>query len=140
LSATERPPPTIPADSTFPPTAYEQITLLLRTGVVAFLVFASCGLTLDIALHPGASSDILLMAGSGRQYASAAAFASGLLSLQPAALILFGLFVMAAVTVGRVILAAVDFYRGGERILCAISVAVTALLLVGLFVVGPLVG
>ena len=47
---------------------------------------------------------------------------------------------MVAVTIGRVALAAADFYRGGERALGAISLAVIALLLVALFVVAPFVG
>ena len=46
---------------------------------------------------------------------------------------------MVAATIGRVLLVTVDFFRGGERALGAISAAVIVLLIVGLFVVGPFV-
>jgi uncharacterized membrane protein len=139
VNDTTPPPATVPIDPTFSPGAYERVALLLRTGVVGFIALASCAIILELVLHPTASSDSILASGAGRPYTSIGGFVDGIISLQPPALILLGLFVMVAVTVGRVVLAAIDFSRGGERVLTVISAAVVGLLLLGLFVVAPLV-
>ncbi len=46
---------------------------------------------------------------------------------------------LVAVTVGRVLYATVDLYRGRERLLAGLAGAVIVMLIVGLFVIAPFV-
>ncbi len=128
---------TLPDDPTFPASAYARIALLLRAGVIGFLLVASVGLVAYLSQHPSESLASLLARGASLP--SLRAFLHGLAVLDPTALILFGVYIMIAVTIARVLLAARDFAAGRERVLAAVSILVAALLLVGLFVVGPLV-
>lgn len=139
MNASRPLPTSLPLDPTFSPAAYERVAGLLRAGIVGFLALAGSGMLLQLVLHPTESDSSLLAPGSGTAYPSDPMFVNGLLSLQPSALILLGVFVMVAVTIGRVVLAVVDFYRGRERILAGISAAVVLLLALGLLVVAPLV-
>lgn len=129
----------LPLDATFPPAAYERVARLLRWGVIGFLVLAGSGLVGQLVLNPSESVSSVLASGSFSGYGSFGLFVGHLESGQPDALILLGIYVMVAVTVGRVALATVDLYRGGERSLGALSATVIVLLLAALFVVAPFV-
>ncbi len=129
----------LPTDPTFSPAAYEQVAWLLRSGVLAFLILATAGMVADLILNPSETLASLLASSPARGFASIGAFGGYVVAGRPEALILLGIFVMVAVTMGRVLLATADFFRGGERVLGAISGAVVVLLIVGLFVVAPLV-
>ncbi len=132
-------PTEVPEDPTFPPAAYERISRLLRGGVILFLVFAGAGMIALTAIEPNETVSALLANPPLSRFASVGGFLSALAVGNPEALITLGIYVMVGVTIGRVGLAAVDFYRGRERSLAVVSVAVVALLLLGLFVVAPFV-
>ncbi len=129
----------LPVDPTFPPAAYERISKLLRGGVLLFLVFAGAGMIARTVIDPTETVAAVLANPPLSRFGSVGGFLSALSVGRPEALITLGIYVMVGVTIGRVGLAAVDFYRGRERSLGAVSIAVVALLLLGLFVVAPFV-
>jgi uncharacterized membrane protein len=129
----------LPPDPSFPPVAFERIAGLLRVGILGFLLFAGAGMVLQLVLNPFEDVSSVLASNPLRDYGSWGAFFSDLASGHAAALIILGIYVLVAVTIGRVLLATVDFYRGGERTLGQLSAIVVVLLLVGLFVVAPFV-
>lgn len=139
MSETDVPVPALPPDPTFPPAAYERVSRLLRGGVLGFLLLAGLGMTAQLVLQPSETVASLLASNPEAEYGSAGALVGALGAGYPGAFIILGIYVMVAVTVGRVVLATADLYRGGERALGAISAAVVVLLLVGLFVVAPFV-
>ena len=130
----------LPIDPTFPPAAYERVARLLRAGVLGFVLLAGAGTIVQLVADPSETVATLLASGPTGGFGTFHLFLTHLASGGSDALILLGIYVMVAVTIGRVGLAAADFYRGGERELGAISLAVIALLLVALFVVAPFVG
>lgn len=139
MTASNTPTADLPTDPTFSPAAYEQVAWLLRSSMLAFLILATVGMVADLILNPSETLASLLASNPAREFASISAFVGSVAAGRPEALILLGIFVMVATTIGRVLLATADFLRGGERILGAISGAVVVLLIVGLFVVAPLV-
>jgi uncharacterized membrane protein len=129
----------LPPDPTFTPVEYERVARLLRSGVLGFLVLAGVGMVAQLVLSPSETVASLLASKPGSEYGSAGALLGALGAGYPDSLIILGIYVMVAVTIGRVMLATADLYRGGERALGAISSVVVVLLLVGLFVVAPFV-
>ncbi len=129
----------LPLDPTFPPAAYERVARLLRAGVLGFLVFAGAGMVAQLVLYPQETVGMALSTSPVAEYRSFGVFVDDLALGRPDSFIILGIYVMLAVTIGRVVLATFDFYRGGERALGTISLAVVLLLLVGLFIVGPFV-
>lgn len=129
--------PDLPEDPTFPASSYARIALVLRAGVVGFLVAASVGLLTYVSQHSSESVSSLLARGASLP--SLGEFLQGLARLDPTALILLGIYTMIAVTIARVLIVARDFEVGRERALAAISIVVAVLLFVGLFLVAPLV-
>lgn len=126
----------LPIDPTFPPKAYERHSNLLRTGVISFFILATAGLIGALIVNPGQTVGELVAFDPRSLYIPPSAFLSSLLALNPSAFILLGIYVMIALTIGRVALAAWDFRRGGERTLMWVSILVVALLLVGIFAGG----
>ncbi|MGP8158699.1 MAG: DUF1634 domain-containing protein [Thermoplasmata archaeon] len=126
-------------DPTFSPEAYERVAWLLRSGVLAFLILAGVGMVAYLILNPSETLASLLSSNPTNEFTSVGVSVGYLEAGRPEALILLGILVMVAATIGRVLLVTVDFFRGGERALGAISAAVIVLLIVGLFVVGPFV-
>jgi len=131
--------PVLPPDPTFSATQYEQVARLLRSGVLGFLIFAGFGMVAQLVLSPSETVTSLLASKPASEYGSAGALVGAFGAGYPDSFIILGIYIMVAVTVGRVVLATVDLYRGGERALGTISAAVVVLLLVGLFVVAPFV-
>ena len=139
MSGAEAPHPEVPLDPTFPPAAYVRVARLLRTGVIGFFVLAAFGMVLDLVQHPSLTLAQLLATNPGPEFTDLGRLLTDFASGGPTAIIIVGVYIMVAVTVLRVVYATVDFYRGRERILAAVSAAVVLLLLLGLFVVAPLV-
>ena len=129
----------LPPDPTFTPAAYERTSLLLRSGVIGFLVLSSAGLILGLIANPSESVSSLLNSNPFAGWGSVGEFFSSLASLQPGVLILLGVFVMVGVSVARVLDAMIAFFRGHERILGIVCAVVAGLLVVGLVVVSSLV-
>ena len=129
----------LPPDPTFTPAAYERTSLLLRSGVIGFLLLSSAGLILGLIANPSESVSTLLGSNPFAGWGSVGEFFSSLAALQPGVLILLGVFVMVGVSVARVLDAMVAFFRGHERIVGIVCAVVAGLLLVGLVVVSSLV-
>ncbi len=129
----------LPIDPTFPPAAYERVAWLLRGGVLGFVLLAGAGMVAYLALHPSETVSEVLAGGPSVGLGSFVTFLGGLAVGRPSAIILAGIYVMVAVTVGRVVLATFDLYRGGEKALGGLSATVVVLLLIALFVVAPFV-
>ena len=129
----------LPPDPTFTPAAYVRTSLLLRGGIIAFLILSSAGLVLGLLANPSESVPTLLGSNPFAGWGSVGEFFSSLTTLQPGVLILLGVFVMIGVSIARVLDAMVAFFRGHERVLALVCLAVAALLLVGLVVVSSLV-
>ncbi len=127
----------LPIDPTFPPSAYQRVSTLLRAGVIGFFILATIGMVSGLVRNPSATVGSLVSSNPSAEYGSVGTYLDHLFGLGGNAIILLGIFLMIAVTVGRVVYAAIDFYRGRERILAALSVTVVLLLVVGLFLVGP---
>ena len=89
--------------------------------------------------NPSQTVETLVSSNSGSPFGSVGSFLSDLGVLQPNALVTLGIFVLVAVTVGRVLYATVDLYRGRERLLAGLAGAVIVMLIVGLFVIAPFV-
>lgn len=139
MSATRSSSTLLPPDPTFPPSAYERTSRILRLGVVGFFLLASVGMILGLLERPGETVAQLLSTNPRSEYGSAAGYFTQLAALEPSAVVLLGIFLMVSVTVGRVAYATFDFYQGRERILAAVSATVVFLLILGLFVVAPFV-
>jgi uncharacterized membrane protein len=139
MTEAEAPIPELPPDPTFPPAAYDRVSRLLRNGILIFLVFAGVGMTAQLVLNPSQTVASVLASDPRSTYGSVGGFFHALGTGEPGALIIFGIYVMVAVTIGRVVLATAELFRGGERALGAISASVVVLLLIGLFVVAPFV-
>ena len=129
----------LPPDPTFTPAAYERTSLLLRAGVVGFLVLSSVGLLLGLIANPSESVSTLLSSNPFAGWGSVGEFFASLATLQPGVLILLGVFVMVGVSIARVLDAMVAFFRGHERTLAFVCLGVAVLLVVGLVVVSSLV-
>ena len=129
----------LPIDPTFPPSAYFRMATMLRTGVLGFLALAAVGMVARMIATPGLTVASVLATDPAAAYGSASKFLGALANAQPEAIVILGIFVMIAVTIGRVVLATIDFYRWGERVLGTGSLAVVLLLLLGLLVVAPIV-
>lgn len=129
----------LPIDPTFPPAVYARTSRLLRSGVVGFFLLASAGMIAGLWENPTQTVSSLVTSNPVTEFGSVGTFLSQLFGFAPGAVITLGIFVMVAVTIGRVIYAAVDFYRGRERLLAGLSATVVALLILGLFIVAPFV-
>ena len=129
----------LPVDPTFPPSAYERVSTLLRSGVIGFFVLATIGMITALIQHPSETVSQLTASNPATDYGSVGAYLQQLFQLHGDAVILIGIFLMIGVTVGRVVYAMIDFYRGGEKALALVCGTVVTLLVVGLFVVGPFV-
>jgi uncharacterized membrane protein len=139
MSGTEPTLESLPDDPTFPPSVYERTARLLRAGVLVFFLLAVVGMIAALAQNPSETVSTLLSSTPAVGFGSFGSLWARLVVLEPTAIITLGIYVMVAVTIARVVYAMVDFYRGRERVLAALSGCVVVLLIVGLFVVAPFV-
>jgi uncharacterized membrane protein len=122
-----------------PEAAYRQMTLVLRIGLGIALAILLAALVAYMAEHPGASFGGTLSTNPITSYLSAAGLARGLEIADPAAFLTLGVYVLVATPVVRVLTGVYYFERGRERTMALVTFSVLILLLVGLFVVGPLI-
>jgi uncharacterized membrane protein len=125
----------LPPDPTFHPSAYDRTSRLMRAGVVGFFVLTAVGMVINLVTNPTETVGTLLSSGAATELGSLLTPLSGLSVFVADPLILLGIAILIAVTVGRVFLATIDLFRGGERILASICLVVVGLLLVGLFLI-----
>lgn len=131
--------PTPPPVSPLPETAYVRMALVLRAGLLLALAILGGALAAYVVIYPNADSSSVLGRNPILGYLSLAGLATGLASGSVVAYLTLGLVVLVATPIVRVLSGFYYFRRAGEREMSAITFAVFALLLVGLFVIGPLV-
>ena len=122
-----------------PDEVYARMTLLLRAGLslaLAFLVIADIAYLIQ---NPSQSFAGVIGSNPILPYLSAEGLSRGIASGQAAAYLTIGLFVLIATPVARVAAGAYYFHKNREPTLTRVTVAVVILLLVGLFVLGPLI-
>lgn len=130
----------LPPDPTFSPQSYISVSRILRGGVVVFVVLATVGMILSLLIHPGETLANVLGQNASFGPARFGEFLGQLAVGSPGAIISLGIVAMITVVVARVLFVAVHAFRGHEHPLAYVATIVVTLLLVGLFVLGPLVG
>ena len=140
MSSEERPAaPGARSPGDLPLGTYRWMAGALRTGLVSALLLLAVSLTAVVYVHPWSSSGTWVSTNPITRYLSLAGLASGLGAVSPEAVLTLGVLVLIATPVVRVITGSVAFFRHGERQMGALTLTVLAMLLIGLFVVGPLV-
>lgn len=122
-----------------PPQAYVRMTLVLRIGLYLAVLVLIVSLAAYLVAHPGASSAGAISSNPILGYLGLSGLASGLAAGAPAAYLTLGLLVLVATPIVRVVSGFYYFERNRERTMAAVTFSVLVLLLVGLFVIGPLV-
>jgi uncharacterized membrane protein len=122
-----------------PLAAYSRMTLVLRAGLVSSLSILAVTLGFYLAKEPSVTSEGTIGSNPALQYLSLSGLGSGLATGSVPAYLTLGLLVLVATPLVRVLSGFYYFRRGGERAMAGVTIAVFALLLVGLLLVGPLV-
>ena len=122
-----------------PPRTYRALTWVLRVGLLVAVVFLGVALAVLVARSPFAESGAYISTNPLTRYLNLRSLATGLASGSPSAYLTLGVFALIATPVARVVGGTLAFVQTGERRMTAITLAVLGLLLVGLFVVGPVV-
>jgi len=128
-----------PAGPDLPPATYRRTAAVLRLGLAVALTLLAGGLVVLLDRSSGSGSGNWVHANALVGYLDLARLAGGLAAGTPTAYLTLGVYAMVATPVARVVTGISAFAGHGERRMTAIASAVLALLLVGLFVVGPLV-
>jgi uncharacterized membrane protein len=137
--APRSPPPSAPGPGDLPPSVYERLANVLGVGLVIALGLLAVALAVLVARSPHSASAGWISTNPLVRYLDLGALGRGLASGSPEAFLTLGVYALVATPVVRVVTGAQAFLEHGERRLGALTLVVLALLLVGLFVVGPLV-
>jgi|HubBroStandDraft_1064217.scaffolds.fasta_scaffold03443_7 uncharacterized membrane protein len=127
------PPPRLPEH------ARERMAIVLRTGLGIAIAILLGAVIAYMIQNPGATSTSALSTNPILPYLTATGLASGLVRGQPPAFLTLGVYVLVATPVLRVLTGAYYFHKDGERTMMWVTLNVLALLLLGLFVFGPLI-
>jgi uncharacterized membrane protein len=138
MSGTAAPPTRYPHPE-LPEDAYRRTTLALRAGLLASVAVSIGALAAYLLTHPGESSSTAIGSNPILQYLTLGGFAQGLAAGAPEAYLTLGIFLLIATPISRVIVGTYYFRLGRERVMAAVTLAVLVLLLLGIFVIGPLV-
>ncbi|MGA8302983.1 MAG: DUF1634 domain-containing protein [Thermoplasmata archaeon] len=139
MTETIPPPSAPPRGPSIPDDAYRRMTAVLRGGLLISLAILAAGLVAYLVAHPGEQSGPAISSNPIVQYLSLAGLGQGLASGTPDAYLALGIFVLVATPILRVATGTYYFHRGHERVVAAVTLAVLVLLLVGVFVIGPLI-
>jgi uncharacterized membrane protein len=123
----------------FGPTAAKRMAWLLRGGLVLASVLLAAGLVAFMLLHPNEDRRTLVNSNPIVGYLQVRALWAGLEGGHTQAYLTLAVLVLVFTPVARVLLGWYYFHRSGDRVLMWISASVLGLLLLGLFVIGPLV-
>jgi uncharacterized membrane protein len=127
------PPPRLPEN------ARERMALVLRAGLGLAVAILLAGVVAYLLENPGASSNSAVSPNPIVPYLTVSGFFSGLAHGAPAAFLTLGIYVLIATPVTRVLTGVYYFHGDGERTMMWVTLAVFGLLVVGLFVFGPLI-
>jgi uncharacterized membrane protein len=122
-----------------PEEAYRNTALVLRIGLGIALAILLGALVAYLVQNPGASSSSVIGANPIGPYLTAAGLGRGLAAGTAAAYLTLGIYVLVATPVARVLTGVYYFGEGRERTMTWVTLSVLVLLLVGLFVIGPLI-
>jgi uncharacterized membrane protein len=122
-----------------PPSTYAQMALVLRLGLTVAIVLLAAAIAATVAQSPGSTSGYWIATNPLVRRLNPEQLASGLLSGEPTAYLTLGVYALIATPVVRVLAGLGAFAHHGDRRMTALTAGVLALLLLGLFVVGPLV-
>jgi uncharacterized membrane protein len=115
------------------------MTRLLRAGLLLALTTLAIFVLAYVLGNPTESWSQVISQNPVRMYLSASGLATGLFRLQVEAYLTLGVLFLIATPVARVLAGAFIFHANGERTMTRVTLAVLAMLLIGLFLVGPLV-
>ena len=138
MSEPSPPPLPVPARSELDRAA-ERMTWVLRVGLGVALGWMVVALVLLLVVSAGDPESRELSARTLSGYLGGAGLVPGLLAGNPEAYLTLGVYALVATPVVRVVSGAYFFARSGDRYLFRLALAVLGLLLVSLFVLGPLV-
>lgn len=139
MSAGTAPDPSPAPPGDLPPAAHRRMAGVLRVGLAVALGLFAVGLVALLVRSGGSASGGWVHANPGLAYLGLAAFGRGLASGDPVAYLTLAVYALVATPVVRVATGVSAFAGHRERRMAALTTAVLVLLLVGLFVVGPLV-
>jgi uncharacterized membrane protein len=122
-----------------PDAAYRRTAVVLRIGLATSLAILVSALVAYLAQDPTLTLTSTLSSNPIGPYLTAAGLSRGLTSAQPAAFLTLGIYVFIATPVARVATGMYYFERGRERTMALVTFSVLVLLLLGLFVIGPLI-
>jgi uncharacterized membrane protein len=128
-----------PPGPTIPDDAYRRMALVLRVGLLGSVAILLGALVAYLVEYPGATSGSAIGSNPIVSYLSVGGLAHGLATGAPEAYLALGVFVLIATPVLRVAAGVYYFRRGRERTMAWVTFAVLVLLLLGVFVVGPLI-
>ncbi len=131
------PPPGAAPPPGLAPEAFERVAWVLRIGLVASVALLAGGTAAYLLAHPHATFEETLATNPAGGYLSFSTLATGLGQGRPEAVVALGVVVLLATPPVRILTGMYYFARGRERALALIALAVFAMVLVGLFVVGP---
>lgn len=122
-----------------PPEAYSRMALVLRVGLALALVIIIVSLAAYVSRYPSITPGQLVSNNPIVGYLTPSGLLQGLLTLHTEAFMTLGVIVLAATPVARVFSGMWYFRKVGDRPLTWLALTVLILLLVGFFVIGPLV-
>ena len=130
--------PTVSAGD-LPVSVYRLMATVLRVGLVIALGILTAAIAVLIARSPWSPSGDWISTNPLVRYLDPRVLGAGLAAGTPEAYLTLGVYALVATPVVRVVSGMYSFFQHGERRMGAVATAVLAMLLVGLFVVGPLV-
>jgi len=122
-----------------PPTVYQHMSTTLRVGLVVALVLLAAAIAALVHRSYASPAGGWVSPNPLVRYLDPRLLAAGLAGGAPEAYLTLGVYALIATPVVRVGTGLYSFLRHGERRMGALTAIVLALLLFGLFVVGPLV-
>ncbi|MGA8542043.1 MAG: DUF1634 domain-containing protein [Thermoplasmata archaeon] len=122
-----------------PAAAYRNTALVLRIGLAIALAILLVALIAYLVQNPGASESSAVATNPIVGYLTGAGLVGGLASGAPAAYLTLGVYALVATPVARVLTGVYYFRQDRERAMAWITFSVLVLLLLGLFVIGPLI-
>ena len=126
-------------DPDLPPAAHRRMASVLRLGLAVALALLAGALVALLVRSAGSDSGSWVHANALLGYLDPRSLAGGLAAGAPTAYLTLGVYALVATPVVRVATGISVFAGHGERRMATLTAAVLALLLLGLFVVGPLV-
>lgn len=132
-------PPKLYPHPELPDEAYRLTTIVLRVGLGASLTILIGAIATYLLLHPNTAPSTATSSNPILQYLSLGGLAHGLSAGAPVAFLTLGIYVLIASPIARVVVGTYYFHRGREKEMTAITLTVLALLLLGIFVLGPLI-